>query len=91
MMHSGFRTKPDVEFVNLWARIPLFWRCQLSGWLALIILLLPLRMVILGGTPSAVVVALYRDGLAFLLTTFVMRLIYRLFGRRSKWDELPPL
>lgn len=34
-------------------------------------------MVILGGTPSAVIVALYRDGLAFLLTTFVMRMVYR--------------
>ena len=40
-------------------------------------------MVILGGTPSAVIVALYRDGLAFLLTTFVMRVVYRGLFRRQ--------
>jgi two-component system, LytTR family, sensor kinase len=52
------------------------------GWLAFVVLSLPLRMVILGGVPSAVVVALYRDGLAFFLTTFVMRVIYRSLFRR---------
>jgi hypothetical protein len=38
---------------------------------------------ILGGTPSAVIVALYRDGLAFLLTTFVIWVIYRGLFRRQ--------
>jgi two-component system, LytTR family, sensor kinase len=71
------KIEPNSEFVSLWASISLFWRCQLLGWLAFIVTSLPLRMVILGGTPSAVIVALYRDGLAFLLTTFVMRMIYR--------------
>ncbi len=83
MVLSVFRTGLNSEFVGIWARIPLFWRCQLLGWLAFIILSLPLRMVVLGGTPSAAIVALYRDGLAFLLTTFVMRLIYRGLFRRQ--------
>jgi two-component system LytT family sensor kinase len=77
MVLSAFRPGLNSEVVGVWARIPFFWRCQLLGWMAFIVLSLPLRMVILGGTPSAVIVALYRDGLAFLLTTFVMRMIYR--------------
>jgi hypothetical protein len=59
-------------------------------------------MVILGGTPSAVVVALYRNGLAFLLTTFVMRVIYppashassvgaQLLRLREAWRGRPAL
>jgi two-component system LytT family sensor kinase len=83
MAPSTFRTGLDWKFVSLWARIPLFWRCQIMGWLAFIVLSLPLRMVVLGGTPSAVIVALYRDGLAFFLTTFVMRMIYRGLFRRE--------
>jgi hypothetical protein len=38
---------------------------------------------ILGNTPFAVIVALYRDGLALLPTTFVMRMIYRGFFRQQ--------
>jgi len=67
MVPSAFRTGLSWEFASLWSRIPLFWRCQLMGWLAFTVLSLPLRMAILGGTTSAAIVALYRDGLAFLL------------------------
>jgi two-component system LytT family sensor kinase len=57
-------------------RLPLFWRFQISGWLAFIVFTFPLKWVVLENFPGSVVVSAYRDGIGFFLT-LGMREIYR--------------
>lgn len=57
-------------------RIPVFWRFQLSGWIAYLVLSFPLKVLLLGSVPVAVVASIFYDGLALLLT-LAMRVLYR--------------
>lgn len=65
-----------------WNHIPLFWRFQLSGWIAFCIVSFPLKWIVLEDIPGSLLVSLYRDGLSFVLTVG-MREIYRRFYRRN--------
>jgi len=58
----------------------LFWKCQIWGWAAFVILSIPAKMIVLGSL-SASVVSLYRDGIGFLLT-WGMHEIYRKISYR---------
>ncbi len=58
----------------------LFWKCQIWGWAAFVILSIPAKMIVFGSL-SASVVSLYRDGIGFLLT-WGMHEIYRKISYR---------
>jgi hypothetical protein len=62
----------------IWSRLPLFWRFQLPGWAAIVLLTFPLKVVLMGTIPGAILLSLIRDGSSFALT-LGMRVIYRRF------------
>ncbi len=57
-------------------QLPLFWRFQITGWLAFIVFSFPLKWVVLEDVPGSLFVSAYRDGLGFFIT-LGMREIYR--------------
>ena len=61
--------------------LSLFWKCQIGGWAAFVILSLPVKIVVFGSL-SAAVVSLYRDGIGFLLTWGMYKLYSRVSYRR---------
>ncbi|CAN5420593.1 hypothetical protein BH09VER1_BH09VER1_29540 [soil metagenome] len=70
-----------------WSTIPLFWRFQLVGWSAYIVLSFPLKVIFLGTVQAAVVTTLVRDGFAFLLTLGMRAIYWRTYAlhRRLPW------
>lgn len=76
MEEAVSRIEHERHPTNFWARIPIFWRFQLGGWGAYVVLSFPSKVLILGSVRAAVITTLVRDGLAFLLT-LGMRAIYR--------------
>lgn len=76
MEEAVSRIEHERRPANFWARIPIFWRFQLGGWGAYVVLSFPSKVLILGSVRAAVITTLVRDGLAFLLT-LGMRAIYR--------------
>lgn len=64
--------------MDLWSKLPLFWRFQLVGWGVFVIVTFPLKFVIAGSATAALILCAVRDGSSFLLT-WGMRWIYRSF------------
>ena len=64
--------------MNVWQKLPMFWRFQLAGWTTYVGLSFPLKLVLFGSFWAAVLVTIFRDGLVLLLT-IGMREIYRRF------------
>lgn len=62
----------------IWKRLPVFWRFQLAGWTAFVIVTFPLKCVLFGGPDTAVIISAVRDGSSFLLT-LALRRIYRAY------------
>jgi hypothetical protein len=60
----------------IWSCLPLFWRFQLAGWTAFVPLTFPLKVVLAGTIPGALLQSFIRDGSSFALT-LGMRVIYR--------------
>lgn len=85
MEGAASRNEDERRLASFWARIPVFWRFQLAGWLAFILFSFPLKWVVLGDVRGSLLVSIYRDGLGFLLT-IGMREIYRRIDQRH-----PPL
>ncbi len=80
-----------MRFFRYWkfpSRIPLFWRVQIGGWLAVSIFTFPLKWISLEDIPSSALVSLFRDGMGFFVTA-AMRQIYLRFN----WEpaRLPTL
>src|SRR6476619_3473316 len=46
----------------IWSRLPLFWRFQLPGWAAIVLLTFPLKVVLMGTIPGALLLSFIRDG-----------------------------
>lgn len=65
---------------------PLFWRFQIVGWLAFIVVTFPLKLNITGGIAGALLLCVTRDGSSFLLT-LGLRSIYRRFWS----DQIGPM
>lgn len=64
------------------ARLPLFWRLQLAGWLALALATFPLKLIGFGSVGTALLVTLYREPLGLVLSC-TQRLLYRQLARRG--------
>jgi sensor histidine kinase YesM len=64
------------------SRLPLFWRFQLAGWAVFVLLTFPLKVVLVGAIPEALLVCFIRDGSSFALT-LAMRVIYHRFLRKE--------
>jgi two-component system LytT family sensor kinase len=60
---------------NVWARMPLFWRFQIAGWLMFVAVTFPLKLAV--SSNAAVIIGSFgvRDGFSFVLT-LGMRVIY---------------
>ena len=52
----------------IWSRLPLFSRFQLAGWAVFVPLTFPLKVLLAGTIPGAVLLSLIRDGSSFALT-----------------------
>lgn len=63
-----------------------FWKFQLAGWSAYLVLSFPTKVILLGSIWAAIVTTFVRDGLAFLLT-LGMRIIYRR-AYECHWPQL---
>ena len=73
---SGERRKGEGSVRSIWSHLPLFWRFQLAGLAAIVVLTFPLKVALAGSIPGALVLSLIRDGSSFALT-LGMRIIYR--------------
>ena len=78
---SGDRRKGGKSIRSIWSRLPLFWRFQLGGWTAIVLLTFPLNVALTGTLLGALLVSLIREGSSFALT-LVMPVIYRPFLRK---------
>ena len=75
----------------IWSRLPLFWRFQLAGWAAFVPLTFPLKVVLAGTIPGALLLSFIRDGSSFALT-LGMRVIYRRFlNEQNRYRAIVPL
>ena len=75
----------------LWSRLPLFWRFQLAGWTAFVPLTFPLKLVLAGTIPGALLQSFIRDGSSFALT-LGMRVIYRRFlNDQNRYRAIVPV
>lgn len=76
----GYRTNQRGEgfVMQFWLRLPLFWRFQLAGWVAFVVVTFPLKCMLFGGPETAVIISVVRDGSSFLLT-LILRSVYRTF------------
>jgi sensor histidine kinase YesM len=69
----------------------LFWRFQLAGWAAFVPLTFPLKVVLAGTIPGALLLSFIRDGSSFALT-LGMRVIYRRFlNEQNRYRAIVPL
>lgn len=64
--------------MKIWSKLPLFWRFQLAGWTAFVVVTLPLKFDLMGGVSGAFLLCVVRDGSSFLLTV-ALRSLYRAF------------
>ncbi len=67
--------------MRFWSKLPLFWRFQLAGWSAFVVVTLPLKIDIMGSVSAALFLSVTRDGTSFLLT-LALRALYRAY-----WSE----
>ena len=75
----------------IWSRLPLFWRFQLAGWAAFVPLTFPLKVVLAGTIPGALLLSFIRDGSSFALT-LGMRVIYRRFlNDQNRYRAIVPV
>jgi hypothetical protein len=75
----------------IWSRLPLFWRFQLAGWAVFVPLTIPLKVVLAGTIPGALLLSFIRDGSSFALT-LGMRVIYRRFlNEQNRYRAIVPV
>lgn len=60
-----------------------FWRFQLVGWVAFVVVTFPLKIeLMMGSVPGAILLCVVRDGTSFVLT-LGMRIVYRTFWPKT--------
>lgn len=67
------------RFSGWWARLPLFWRVQLIGWLAYVVLSFPFKLLALGSLEYVLGISLIREPMGVLWTVGLRR-VYRRLG-----------
>ncbi len=75
MKPSTPSAQPPLKLAGFWARVPLFWRFQLTGWVAFGILVFPVNLVLSGAVGAALCSLVVRNGFSFAIT-LGMREIY---------------
>lgn len=70
--------------VNLWTKLPLFWRFQIGGWLAYLVLSFPTRLTLYGALPEPITIFLLREGCGFLLTLGMREIYRRVYHERMR-------
>lgn len=70
------------------ARLPLFWRFQIAGWVLFAVATFPLKLAAFPTVGAAVAIALTREPLGFLLTCGLRLLYRRLFPREERSLQL---
>jgi two-component system LytT family sensor kinase len=92
MMQASGEPRHNVGNLRaIWSRLPLFWRFQLAGWATFVPLTFPLKVVLTGTLPGALLLSLVRDGSSFALT-LGMRVIYRRFlNDQNRYRAIVPV
>jgi hypothetical protein len=84
MMQASGEPRHNVGNLRaIWLRLPLFWRFQLAGWAVFIPLTFPLKVLLAGTIPRALLLSFIRDGSSFALT-LGMWVIYRRGLKRAE-------
>lgn len=88
---SGERRKGGGSVRSLWSHLPLFWRFQLAGWAAIVLLTFPLKVALAGSIPGALVLSLIRDGSSFALTLGMWVIYRRLLREQTRYCAIVPV
>jgi sensor histidine kinase YesM len=81
---SGGRRKDRRSVRSIWSHLPLFWRFQLTGWAAIVLLTFPLKLALAGSIPGALVLSLIRDGSSFALTLGMWGIYRKLLREQTR-------
>jgi sensor histidine kinase YesM len=84
---SGERRKGGGSVRSLWSHLPLFWRFQLAGWAAIVLLTFPLKVALAGSIPGALI----RDGSSFALTLGMWVIYRRLLREQTRYCAIVPV
>ena len=75
----------------IWSRLPLFWRFQLAGWAAFVPLTFPLKVMLAGTIPGAVLLSVIRDGSSFALTLAMWVIYRRVLKEQNRYRVIVPV
>ena len=75
----------------IWSRLPLFWRFQLAGWAAFVPLTFPLKVMLAGTIPGAVLLSVIRDGSSFVLTLAMWVIYRRVLREQNRYRVIVPI
>jgi LytS/YehU family sensor histidine kinase len=75
----------------IWSRLPLFWRFQLAGWAAFVPLTFPLKVMLAGTIPGAVLLSFIRDGSSFALTLGMWVIYRRVLNKQNRYRVIVPV
>jgi LytS/YehU family sensor histidine kinase len=73
------------------SRLPLFWRFQLAGWAVFIPLTFPLKVMLAGTIPGAVLLSVIRDGSSFALTLAMWVIYRRVLNKQNRYRVIVPV
>ena len=85
---SSERRKGEGSVRSIWSHLPLFWRFQLAGWAAIVLLTFPLKVALAGSIPGALVLSLIRDGSSFALTLGMWVIYRRLLREQTRYRAI---
>ena len=75
----------------IWSRLPLFWRFQLAGWAAFVPLTFPLKVMLAGTIPGALLLSVIRDGSSFALTLGMWVIYRRVLNEQNRYRVIVPI
>jgi two-component system, LytTR family, sensor kinase len=73
------------------SRLPLFWRFQLAGWAVFIPLTFPLKVMLAGTIPGALLLSFVRDGSSFALTLGMWIIYRRVLNKQNRYRVIVPV
>jgi sensor histidine kinase YesM len=92
MTQTFFERRKDGENTRaIWSRLPLFWRFQLAGWAAFVPLTFPLKFLLAGTIPGAILLSFIRDGSSFALTLGMWAIYRRVLNKQNRYRVIVPV
>jgi LytS/YehU family sensor histidine kinase len=73
------------------SRLPLFWRFQLAGWAVFVPLTFPLKVMLAGTIPRALLLSFIRDGSSFALTLGMWVIYRRVLNKQTRYRVIVPV